>query len=503
MHRDGAAAAAALREHGHELIERMAAHLESIDGVAVSPTAAPREVAARFLEPLPVRGEGVGEVWEDLWERVVADSIQLHSPMYMGHQVAPPLPHAVLADTLASFLNQSVAVREMSPTATFVEAQVIRWMRELLGYPATADGTFVSGGSVANLTGLLAAREAIFPGVWRRGVAATAGADRAVVFVSAQSHYSMERAVGVLGLGSDAVLSIPDRDGRMDPVALGSRSAEARREGHVPLAIVATAGSTPTGCFDDLDAIATIAERERVWLHVDGAHGASLLLSAAHRHRLRGIERADSVSWDPHKLMFMPISLGAVFVRDHRYLDAAFQQSAPYLFHPAAGETRSFDAGRRTLQCSRRFDALKLWVALRHYGAEYFAGLVERTISNAELLYRMLAVAPDFEAEHAPESNILCFRHLPAAVRGGAPEEIDAFQGALREAYNASGMGWITTTVLDGRRVLRVTLMNTRTGEAHLARLLEGLREVGAGLFAQRSPSVSAAEMTPITAPST
>lgn len=478
----------------------MAAHLEAIEGMAVSTSASPRELAARFLDPLPIEGEGAGEVWGDLWERVVGDSIQLHHPMYMGHQVAPPLPHAVLADALVSFLNQSVAVWEMSPTGTMVEAQVIRWMRELLGYPATADGTFVSGGSAANLTGLLAAREAVFPGIWRRGVAATPGADRAVVFVSAQSHYSMERAVGMLGLGSDAVLPIPDLGGKMDPEALEARIAEARREGRVPLAIVATAGSTPTGCFDDLDAIATIAGREGVWLHVDGAHGASFLLSESLRGRLAGIERADSVSWDPHKMMFMPISLGAIFVRDHRHLDAAFQQSAPYLFHPRAGEERSFDAGRRTLQCSRRFDALKLWVSLRHYGVEYFADLVERTVANTERLYDMLRAAPDFEPEHAPESNILCFRHLPPAIARGTPAAIDAYQGALREAYNASGQGWITTTVLNGRRVLRVTLMNPRTEESHLVRLLDGLRGVGAELAQGDRLSESPVSAAPVNA---
>ncbi len=478
-------AAAVLRECGHELIERMADYLAGVEDRPVSTSASPLEIAARFAEPLPVIGRGAGEVWVDLWERVVGDAIHLHHPMYMGHQVAPPLPHAALADALVGMLNQSVAVWEMGPTATFVEAQVIRWMIELLGYSSGSDGTFVSGGSVANLTGLLAAREAVFPGLWQRGIAGTAGAERAVVFVSAQSHYSMERAVGVMGLGSDAVLPVPDRDGKMDPAALERAIAEARRDGQIPLAIVATAGSTPTGLFDDLDTIAGIAERAGVWLHVDGAHGASFLLSEALRPRLRGIERADSVAWDPHKMMFMPISLGAIFVRDRRYLDAAFQQSAPYLFHPRAGETRSHDTGRRTLQCSRRFDALKLWITLRHHGVGYFAGLMEQTVENTALLHRKLSDAVDFEPVHAPESNILCFRHLPEGVRDRAPAEIDAFQGALRERYNTSGQGWITTTVLDGRRVLRVTLMNPRTEEEHLDRLLSGLRGVAGELTSE------------------
>jgi len=474
--------AATLREFGHELIERMAAHLDRVESLLVSTPRAPREIAKEFVSPLPLEGANAAEVWDDVWSRIAGESIQLHHPMYMGHQVAPPLSHAVLADALVSLLNQSLAVWEMSPTGTFIEAEVLRWMRELLGFPATSDGTFVSGGSVANLTALLAAREARFPGVWRRGVAGGEGAERAVVFVTDHSHYSMERAVGIMGLGSDAVVPVPSRGGKMDVAALAQLLAQAHRDGRIPLAVVATAGSTPTGSFDDLAAVADVAAAEGVWLHVDGAHGASFLASERLRPLLRGIERADSVSWDPHKMMFMPISAGAVFVRERRHLDAAFQQSAPYLFHPRPGEERSYDSGRRTLQCSRRADAFKVWVALRHYGLRYFGELQERTVDATSLLYQKLSQTTDFEPMHRPESNILCFRHLPERVRGRSPEEIDAFQGTLRERYNASGKGWITATVLEGRRVLRVTLINPRTEEEHLDRLIAGLREVGEGV---------------------
>jgi L-2,4-diaminobutyrate decarboxylase len=402
--------------------------------------------------------------------------------MYMGHQVAPPLPHAVLADTLASLLNQSTAVWEMSPTGTHVETQVVGWMRELLGFPPDAAGTFVSGGSAANLTALLAAREAAFPGAWTRGVRDRDGLDRASVFVAAHAHYSIERALGIMGLGGGAAVPVAERDFRLDPAALERAVDQALDAGRIPLAIVATGGSTATGLFDDLDRIADIAAARGIWLHVDGAHGASFLASARLRARLRGIERADSVAWDPHKMMFMPISAGAVLVRDRRHLDTAFQQSAPYLFHPRPGETRSFDLGRRTLQCSKRFDALKVWICLQHYGLDHIARLQERTVANADALYRRLEAAPDFEAVHRPESNILCFRHTPAAWRAEPAERMDGLQGRLRELYNASGRGWITATVLGGRRVLRVTLMNPSTTEAHLDELLEGLRDSAAGL---------------------
>ncbi|CAA9317710.1 MAG: Aromatic-L-amino-acid decarboxylase [uncultured Gemmatimonadetes bacterium] len=362
----------------------------------------------------------------------------------------------------------------MSPTGTVVEAQVMRWLVDAAGFPATAEGTLVSGGSVANLTGLLAAREARFPGSWTDGVARTPDAERAVLLVSGHSHYSVERTAGLMGLGSEAVVSIPDRGGKMDPAALDDALGVLKREGRIPFAVSATAGSTATGLFDPLDEVADVCARHGVWMHVDGAHGASFLISEPLRHLVRGIERADSIAWDPHKMMWMPMSTGAVLVRDGRHLNAAFRQKAPYLFHARPGEERSWDAGRMTLQCSRRFDALKLWVSLRHYGADHFAELLETTVRNTHSLHAKLAAAPDFEPMHAPESNILCFRHLP--------ERGDGFQAELRRRYNESGAGWITTTVLDGRRVLRVTLMNPHSTGEHLDRLLDGLREVGRGI---------------------
>ncbi|MFW6205845.1 MAG: pyridoxal phosphate-dependent decarboxylase family protein, partial [Gemmatimonadota bacterium] len=261
------------RTAGHRLIDDMADYLATVDDRPVSTPLAPSELAARFDDPLPRAGRPAGEVWRDAWDRVVADAIHLAHPMYQGHQVAPPLPHAVLADALASLLNQSTAVWEMSPTGTMVEQQVLEWMRELLGFPAGADGTLVSGGSVANLTGLLAAREAVFPGAWADGVARREGLDRAAVFVADHAHYSVERALGVMGLGVDAMVKVPERDFRLDPDALAGAIADARAAGRVPLAVVATAGSTATGLFDDLEAVADVVAAGDVWLHVDAAHG--------------------------------------------------------------------------------------------------------------------------------------------------------------------------------------------------------------------------------------
>jgi L-2,4-diaminobutyrate decarboxylase len=303
-----------------------------------------------------------------------------------------------------------------------------------------------------------------------------------VLLVSEHSHYSVERTAGLMGLGSQSVIGVGEREGKMCPAELERVIGDLRRDGRIPFAVSATAGATAMGLFDPLDQIADVCQRAGVWMHVDGAHGASFVMSDALRHLVHGIERADSVAWDPHKMLWMPMSTGAVLVRDGRNLEAAFRQKAPYLFHTRPGEDRCRDAGRMTLQCTRRFDALKLWVALRHYGADHFAGLLERTSATTRSLQDKLEAAPDFQPMHAVESNILCFRHLPEAVSTWTDDQVDAFQAELRARVNASGRGWITTTVLNERRVLRVTLMNPRTGEEHLDRLMEALREFGRGL---------------------
>jgi L-2,4-diaminobutyrate decarboxylase len=264
---------------------------------------------------------------------------------------------------------------------------------------------------------------------------------------------------------------VPSRDWRMDTAALARTLAELDAAGRRVMAVVATAGSTATGAFDDLDAIADLCDARGTWLHVDGAHGASALLSQAHRHCMRGVARARSLAWDPHKMMLLPLSAGVLLLRDERDAERAFAQRAPYLFH--GGEGRIVDQGVRSFQCSRRADAIKVWVALQRYGASGIGALYDALCARAAELHAMLEAHPAFETVHAPESNILCFRWTGAGTEDDAT--LDEANRALRERYNRSGEGWITTTVLGGRRVLRVTIMNPRTGTSELRRLVDGL----------------------------
>jgi L-2,4-diaminobutyrate decarboxylase len=441
-------------------------------GGRVSTPLAPDDLARRFDEPLPRGPQEIGAVLARLERDVLPDCNRLSHPRSMGHQVSAPLPVAVWAEALTAAVNQSGAVWEMSPVGTVIEAQVVRWMCDLAGFGPDAGGTFTSGGTEATFAGLLAARQAAMPDAWKKGV----GANPPVVVCGEHAHYGVARAIGELGLGTDNVVVIPSKQFKMDVDALGRELDRLSREGRPVMAVVATAGTTATGAFDDLDSIGRPCEERGLWLHVDGAHGASALLSPTHSHRLAGIHRARSIAWDPHKMMLMPLTASVVLVREEADLEAAFSQRAPYLFH-ARGGARSWDQGLRSFTCSRRIDAFKVWVALQRHGADGLGALYDHLCANARTLHAAVVLHPEFAAIHEPESNILCFRYVGG--RAMAEDRLDALNLRMREEYNRSGTGWITTTMLGGRRVLRVTLMNPRTTRVDLERTLADLAEAG------------------------
>ncbi len=442
----------------------------------VSTPRSPAELAARFDEPAPSSGLPLADVLVRLRDEVIADSNRLYHPRYAGHQVSAPLPAAIWTESLTAALNQSLAVSEMSPTGTALEHRVIRWMCDLAGYGSTSGGTLTSGGTEATLTGLLAARSAAIPEVWTNGV----GAHPPVVVCGEHAHYAVARAVGEMGLGMRHVVVVPSRDWRMDTGALVERLDRLRRERRAVMAVVATAGSTATGSFDELETIGALCADRELWLHVDGAHGASALLSARHRHRVQGIGLARSIAWDPHKMMLLPLSAGVVLVRNERDLESAFSQRAPYLFHAEGGEEgeRVVDQGVRSFLCSRRADVIKLWVAFQRYGTEGFGALYDRLCDVTTFMHDLLTERSDFEVLHRPESNILCFRWV--GDRSQPDEVLDGVNRELRERYNRSGAGWITATTLGRRRVLRVTVMNPRTSESDVAAIVEGLADEAA-----------------------
>src|ERR1700682_3215425 len=412
---------------------RYFAATRSGDGQVSTPRS-PDELAARFDEELPRDGRPVAEIIERLERDVLSDANKYYHPMYMGHQTSAPLPVGVWMESVIGALNQSLAVSEMSPTGTAIEHQVIKWMAKLAGYSAGAGGTLTSGGTEANFTAMLAARNSSLPNVLEEGV----GADPPFVVYGEHAHYAVTRAIGQLGLGKRRGIPIPSRKYKLDVDQLLTTLDRLRDEGKRAMAVVATAGTTATGSFDDLEAIGAICAERGIWLHVDGAHGTSGLLSANPPRALRGLKHSRSLAWDPHTMMLLPLAAGMVLTRDERDLDLAFAQQAPYLFH--SGKTsRIIDQGIRSVQCSRRADVFKLWFVIQRFGSNGLGRLYDHLCRTARFLYDTIEERGDFENVHEPESNILCFRYIGRNSGSGTRtasaadvQRIDALNRELR-----------------------------------------------------------------------
>jgi L-2,4-diaminobutyrate decarboxylase len=403
---------------------------------------------------------------------LVGGSLHLCHPRFMAQQVAAPVPAAALVESVVAALNQSIAVWDMSPAGTMVDRDLIARFKRLFRYPAGADGSFVPGGSYGNLTALLAARAALDGRAWRQG------GSRVAIVCGEQTHYSISRAAGILGLGERCVFKVATDDAfRTDPERVPEAFRRARAAGFRRFLLVGTSGSTPTGSCDDLVALHDIARRQRAWFHVDAAHGGGFALSPKLRRLVRGIERSDSIVFDPHKTLFMPLTSGMVLVRDGAHLRGAFEQQAPYLF---GGFRADFpDIGTMTIACSQRFDALKTWLTWKAAGPAAWAAMMEGVCSAARRAYEYCAGSDILEPMHAPESNIFCFR----LRRGPAsPKSADRVHWELKQAVNKSGEAYISSTVLRGRRVLRIVVMNPRTtgdDAVEVMRLVERLSRRG------------------------
>ncbi|OIQ73942.1 L-2,4-diaminobutyrate decarboxylase [mine drainage metagenome] len=466
------------RDAGHELIELLTEYLKAgLQGhEKVLSWRSPQQEFTRWQASVPRQGTLTSqELLHTIRDEVLATSLRVHHPRNLGHQVAPPLPIAALCDLVAALTNQAMAVYETGPSATMIERQVISWLAELIGWP-DAEGVLTSGGAQANLTALLAARQCKAGwDVWKHG---TRVDSRLRLMASEHAHYSVSRAAGIMGLGTEAVIPVAtDARGRMDMLALSAAWSDCIARGEQPFVVVATAGCTPTGSIDPLDEIGAFCREHDIWFHVDGAHGASSLLTTEYRSALQGVALADSVVWDGHKLLYMPAAVSAVLFRDPRNSYAAFAQEASYLFHGNTVEDESFNTSYRTLECTKRMMGLKLWAAFSMYGVDKLGELVTHVFQSARQLAEKIEATADFELLMPPQTNIVCFRYLP--VPEMSLDALNAAQAALRWELVQSGAFHLTQTTVHGIIWLRATVMNPLTTEEDLDELISGMRAIG------------------------
>lgn len=458
---------------GRAVTDIIAEYAAGLDSRKVTSSAAPRDLEKVFDEPMPEKGMPAEEILARFARDVITHAMQVPSPRYYGQFNPTPLPIGVWADALASALNQNAGAWRNGPTSAMIEARVLRWLCDLIGYGQESFGTLASGGTEANLIALKCARDRAHQAAVKHGLRSAAG--ELTLYASEQCHFSIERSVDILGLGRASLRKIETDDGfHISTAALRKKIDADRSAGCIPYCVIGIAGATSTGVVDPLEELAEIAKENNCWYHVDAAYGGTLAFSEKHRDKLRGIARADSVTFDPHKWMFVPFACGAVLVRDGgRVLRDAFDITPEYLNEDRGGTDVEFDFFRYGQMGTRRFNSLKLWMAMKFMGRQGYAAVIERQIALTEYLASRIDQLNDFKRVGQVETAVCCFRFQPAVLANIGGVEQDRLQQRLQQEIEKSGEAWITTTVLNGRRVLRVNINSFLTERRHIDDLVE------------------------------
>jgi len=442
-------------------------HVAGLASRRVTPEATPEQLEKLFDEPLPEKGIPLEEILARFRDDVAPNAMGVPSPRYFGQFNPTPLPIGVWADALSSMLNQNAGAWRNGPTSAMIEARVIRWLCDLLNYGPKSFGTLASGGSEANLIALKCARDSVAAEIVNQGVRKAPG--DLVIYASDQCHFSIDKSADILGLGREGVRKIPTDDRfHISLEMLRDAIARDRDAGLVPCCVVGVAGTTSSGAIDPLEELAAIARENGCWYHVDAAYGGPLAFSSQHRNQLRGIERADSITFDPHKWMFVPFSCGATLVSEGGHvLRKSFDMTPEYLKDGAEVE---FDFFRYGQMGTRRFNSLKLWMAFKFMGREGYARTVERQIELTKYLAKQLDALGHFKRVGDVETAVCCFRFVPTPDLDGP--SLDLLQQRLQQTIERSGEAWLTTTVLNGRRALRVNINSFLTEQSHIDDLI-------------------------------
>ena len=426
------------------------------------------------LESL-LRNGGLNANNVDAWLRTyLSHSQHMHHPRYMGHQVSVPHLASGIADFIHGVINNPMAIYEMGPSAATIEQVVVNWMLEKAGWfdrdslhqlPAKGAGVLTHGGSLANLTALLAARAKIAPESWKEGTP-----NDLAVLGSDVAHYSVMRALSIIGLGSQSLIPVKTNDMEvLDPDDLYRAYQESKSLDKRIMTVIANACATSTGLYDPISEIGLFCKEHGLWFHVDGAHGASALITPKHQDLMKGLEYADSMIWDMHKMLRTSTLSAAVLFRDKEDMAKALSQKGSYLFHDK--DEPGFDLMPYTIECTKAGIGSKLFWVLAAEGERALGSFVEGRYDITHQFYTWLKDQTDFNCPYAPESNILCFQYRPMT---SSNEE----QLRVRNQIIKEGDFYITSTEIKGVRYLRVVIINPLTEMDDLITLVEHIREL-------------------------
>jgi glutamate/tyrosine decarboxylase-like PLP-dependent enzyme len=473
------------RRLGHTLVDRLAELLNGIRDLPVTRGESPGEIRAVLgNDPLPERGAPADQLLDQATRLLIEHSLFNGHPRFWGFITSSPAPLGALADLLGAAVNPNVGGYVLSPMATMIEKQAIRWVAELLGYPATAGGIMVSGGNMANMVGFLAARRARAP--WAIREKGLREGPPLTLYTSQQTHTWIQKAADLFGLGLDAIRWI-DTDGeqRMRVDVLEDAIARDREAGRLPFLVVGTAGSVSTGAIDPLPRLAAVCRREGLWFHVDGAYGAPAAALPEAPEDLKALSLADSVAVDPHKWLYAPMEAGCTLVRDPRHLVEAFAFHPEYYnFGPGGDGDAPTNFHEHGPQNSRGFRALKVWLGLRQAGREGYIQSIRDDIALTEMLHRAVSRQPELEPLTLGLS-ISTFRYVPASRSSANPDDA-AYLNRLNEELvtrlQAGGEAFVSNAVVDGRYALRACIVNFRTRREDVEALPDLVARLGRGI---------------------
>ena len=445
----------------------------------------PAEVRALFDEPLPAQPTDLHDLLEKVERDVFGASTLNISPHFYGYVLSAGNPAGLLGEILSTALNPTCTMWQLSASNAEMEQRVVRWIAEFIGYPADTGGILVSGGSVANLTGLTVARKMKAPfDVTQDGVR---GGSPLTVYVSTEGHSCLDKSVELLGLGRKQLRKIPVKaDFTIDVGKLEEQIERDRAAGCTPICIIGNAGTVNSGAVDPLNALADLCAKYKLWFHVDGAYGAPAAGTALAGKLFKGIERADSLALDPHKWLYVPFEAGCVLVRRRAELRDTFCFLPDYL-QTETDPTEQFNPFEYTFQLSRKFRSLKVWLTFKAYGAETLRSMIEKNIRTMQKLGELVDESEDFERLAPVPLSAICFRYVPPTGRTRVDEGyLSALNLELVAAAQKDGRVFLSKTLIDGKTALRACSINHRTEPEHAAYLLTVLRELGEGLHKTR-----------------